>query len=151
MHGLCIQTRIDQALSNIRLAGVIAWRNLGFLRGAFPGLWQGGWRIVGIVGLEIKKLRDLDVEMDKSVAVAYGWDDLDFCHNFYETERGIRFSVSEEVRREVLRRLLKLNHERYEEEVQQGLHGKKEKKPKSESPRGKKSKKTMDTKQGQLF
>jgi len=33
--------------------------------------------------------------------------------------------VSESARREVLARLLKLNHERYAEEVKQGLHEKK--------------------------
>ncbi len=40
-------------------------------------------------------------------------------------EGTLRFTISEPARREVLQRLLKLNHERYAEEVKQGLHGKK--------------------------
>lgn len=38
-------------------------------------------------------------------------------HDFHETAQGVRFTVSESARREVLSRLLKLNHERYEEET----------------------------------
>jgi len=41
---------------------------------------------------------------------------LDLGHGFHETAQGIRFTVSESARREILSRLLKLNHERYEEE-----------------------------------
>lgn len=74
---------------------------------------------------DIQKLRDLHVEMDKAVAAAYGWDDLDLGHGFHETKQGMRFTISEPARREVLARLLKLNHERYAEEVAQGLHDKK--------------------------
>ena len=73
---------------------------------------------------DIQKLRDLHVEMDKAVAAAYGWDDLDLGHGFHETKQGTRFTISESARREVLARLLKLNHERYAEEVKQGLHEK---------------------------
>ena len=74
---------------------------------------------------EIQKLRELHVEMDQAVAAAYGWTDLNLDHGFHETKQGIRFTISEPARREVLQRLLKLNHERYAEEVKQGLHGKK--------------------------
>jgi hypothetical protein len=73
----------------------------------------------------IQTLRDLHVEIDKAVAAAYGWDTLDLGHGFHETKQGIRFTISEAARREVLQRLLKLNHERYAEEVKQGLHEKK--------------------------
>ena len=59
---------------------------------------------------------------------AYGWNDLDLGHGFHETNQGIRFTISEDARREILKRLLKLNHERYEEEVAQGLHDKTKKK-----------------------
>jgi hypothetical protein len=65
---------------------------------------------------DIVRLRELHVEMDRSVASAYGWDDLELGHDFHETAQGIRFTVSESARREVLSRLLRLNHERYEEE-----------------------------------
>jgi hypothetical protein len=60
-----------------------------------------------------------------TVPAAYGWTDLNLGHGFHETKQGIRFTISEPARREVLQRLLKLNHERYAEEVKQGLHGKK--------------------------
>ena len=80
---------------------------------------------------DIQKLRDLHVEMDRAVADAYGWSDLDLGHGFHETKQGTRYTISEPARREVLARLLKLNHERYAEEVRQGLH---DKKSKSKSP-----------------
>lgn len=73
----------------------------------------------------IDKLRELHVEMDQAVAAAYDWTDIDLGHGFHETKQGIRFTISEPARREVLQRLLKLNHERYAEEVKQGLHSKK--------------------------
>ena len=62
--------------------------------------------------------------MDNAVAAAYGWTDLDLGHGFHETKQGVRYTISETARREVLARLLKLNHERYAEEVKQGLHEK---------------------------
>ena len=76
---------------------------------------------------DIQKLRELHVEMDNAVAAAYGWTDLDLGHGFHETKQGVRFTISEPARREVLARLLKLNHERYAEEVAQGLHESKSK------------------------
>jgi hypothetical protein len=79
---------------------------------------------------DIARLRDLHVEMDNAVAAAYGWDDLDLGHGFHETPQGLRFTISQEARWEVLDRLLALNHERYAEEVRAGLHEKKGKKPK---------------------
>ncbi len=63
--------------------------------------------------------------MDQAVATAYGWTDLDLGHDFHATKQGVRYTISETVRREILQRLLKLNHERYAEEVKQGLHGNK--------------------------
>ncbi len=86
---------------------------------------------------DIQKLRDLQVEMDIAVAAAYGWNDLDLGHGFHETKQGIRFTISEPARREVLQRLLKLNHERYAEEVAQGLHNKKKPTAKKAAPKKK--------------
>jgi hypothetical protein len=74
---------------------------------------------------DIQKLRQLHVEMDQAVAAAYGWTDLDLGHGFHQTKQGLRYTISEAARREVLARLLKLNHERYAEELKQGLHDKK--------------------------
>jgi hypothetical protein len=62
--------------------------------------------------------------MDAAVAAAYGWHDLDLCHGFHATKQGTRYTISEAARREVLDRLLVLNHERYAEEVAAGLHDK---------------------------
>jgi len=73
---------------------------------------------------DIIHLRDLHKEMDEAVAKAYGWDDLELGHGFHETKQGLRYTISEEARREVLGSLLKLNHERYAEEVALGLHEK---------------------------
>jgi len=77
---------------------------------------------------DIRELRRLHAEMDQAVASAYGWRDLDLGHGFHETKQGLRYTISEPARREVLDRLLALNHERYEEEVRQGLHEKGKKK-----------------------
>jgi hypothetical protein len=72
---------------------------------------------------DIARLRELHVKMDRAVAAAYGWDDLALGHGFHETMQGVRFTIDQDVRWEILDRLLELNHERYEEEVRQGLHG----------------------------
>jgi hypothetical protein len=78
---------------------------------------------------DIQKLRQLHVEMDQAVAAAYGWTDLNLGHDFHQTKQGLRYTISEATRREALGRLLRLNHERYAEEVTKGLHEKK--KPKT--------------------
>lgn len=97
---------------------------------------------------DIAKLRQLHVEMDNVVAAAYGWDDLDLGHGFHETPQGIRYTISEAARREVLTRLLKLNHERYAEEVRLGLH---EKKSKRKQKARKKAQPKKDDGQMSLF
>lgn len=98
---------------------------------------------------DIQKLRELHIKIDTNVVNAFGWNDLELCHGFYETKQGIRFTISEEARREVLQRLLKLNYERYEEEVAQGLHDKKKKK--TSTPRKKKTSPTKDDGNMDLF
>ena len=86
---------------------------------------------------DIARLRELHVEMDRAVAAAYGWDDLDLGHGFHETAQGVRFTINEAARREVLGRLLELNHQRYAEEVAAGLHEKGKKRHYSHSRRSK--------------
>jgi len=98
---------------------------------------------------KVNKMRDFQVEMDYSVANAYDWSDLELEHGFHETQQGIRFTISEKARREVLMRLLKLNHERYEEEIRQGLHEKDKKKSKKEKLTIQKPKKVIRP-EGQL-
>ena len=44
------------------------------------------------------------------------WDNFALQYDFHETARGWRFTVSESARRDILSRLLRLNHGRWEEE-----------------------------------
>ncbi|MDU3816763.1 MAG: type IIL restriction-modification enzyme MmeI [Pantoea sp.] len=75
----------------------------------------------------IQEMRGILIEIDNEVASAYGWEDLNLDHGFYEVsylpaKDRVRFTISEDARVEVLRRLSKLNRQRYEEEVHLGLH-----------------------------
>lgn len=86
----------------------------------------------------IPELRELHVALDLAVRDAYGWSDLDFDHDFHATPQGLRFTLGQAARAEVLDRLLELNHERYAEEVAAGLHDrkvpKKRKPPTADTP-----------------
>jgi hypothetical protein len=104
---------------------------------------------------DIARLRELHVEMDQAVAAAYGWDPsagsgqvLNLEHGFHETPQGVRYTISQEARWEVLDRLLALNHERYAEEVKAGLH---EKKKRKGGRRASKREKKTDEKQPRLL
>jgi hypothetical protein len=75
----------------------------------------------------ISKLRELHVQMDEAVLDAYGWNDIALRHDFYEVDYlpendRVRFTIHPDARKEVLKRLLELNHKIYEEEISQGLH-----------------------------
>ncbi|TEH45769.1 Eco57I restriction-modification methylase domain-containing protein [Pseudomonas aeruginosa] len=88
----------------------------------------------------IEAMRELHREIDLAVARAYGWDDLDLDHGFHEVpylpeSDRIRFTIGERARFEVLRRLSELNHQRYEEEVAQGLHSGSTRRTSSRTPR----------------
>jgi hypothetical protein len=100
--------------------------------------------------VEIALLRELHLEIDQAVATAYGWADLDLGHDFHTTPQGLRYTISEAARREVLDRLLELNHQRYEEEVKMGLHKKKKKSTPKRSQR-KSTRKQKDDQQLSLF
>jgi hypothetical protein len=70
----------------------------------------------------ILKLRKLHIELDTTVRDAYGWSDLDLAHDFYEVETlpendRVRYTISPSARKELLKRLLRLNHERAAEEA----------------------------------
>ena len=85
---------------------------------------------------DVTDLRAIRVKIDRAVADAYGWNDLTLDHDFHEVDYlpendRIRYTVSREVRIEILKRLSALNKERYEEEVAAGLHKKKQPKAKS--------------------
>ena len=86
---------------------------------------------------DILKLRELHKKMDESVLKAYGWTDINLAHDFYhvdylpENDR-IRYTVSPEARKKILKRLLELNHHIHEQEVKAGLFNKKSAKTTSE-------------------
>jgi hypothetical protein len=78
----------------------------------------------------ILKLRELYVQMNTTVLDVYGWNDIQLHHNFYELDYlpendRVRFTIHPDARKEVLKRLLELNHKIHEEEEAGGLLGKK--------------------------
>ncbi|MEW2388316.1 DNA methyltransferase [Streptomyces venezuelae] len=74
------------------------------------------------LGADVEALRQAHVTVDEVVAEAYGWTDLDLKHGFHETRQGRRFTIEPTVQTEILDRLLELNHARYKEELEAGLH-----------------------------
>jgi hypothetical protein len=81
---------------------------------------------------DIVCLRELHSAMDRAVLDAYGWSDIKTDCDFFadyteededgnEIEKSIRYRWPDEVRDEVLARLLALNAERHAEEVKLGL------------------------------
>ncbi|MGX9922924.1 Eco57I restriction-modification methylase domain-containing protein [Streptomyces sp. NPDC002248] len=66
-------------------------------------------------------LRNVHQSIDEAVLHSYGWD-LDLQYGFHETRRGTRYTMSPAAQTEILDRLLELNHARYKEEVEKGLH-----------------------------
>lgn len=69
----------------------------------------------------ILELRKFHRELDEAVLVAYGWTDLNLGHDFHEVETlpendRVRYTISPDARKELLKRLLALNHQRAEEE-----------------------------------
>ncbi|MGB3411186.1 MAG: hypothetical protein WBA45_08300 [Microthrixaceae bacterium] len=79
-------------------------------------------------------LADIQAQIDREVAKAYGWSDLDLNHDHRETPNGVRFTVSPQIKDELLDRLLQLNHERFAAEMAAGLHDKKAKKAPAKRP-----------------
>ncbi|MBS1666717.1 MAG: N-6 DNA methylase [Bacteroidetes bacterium] len=78
----------------------------------------------------ILKLRELHAQMDEAVLDAYGWNDIALKHDFYEVDYlpendRVRFTIHPTARKEVLKRLLELNHKIHAEEVKAGLWEKK--------------------------
>lgn len=70
---------------------------------------------------DIDRLREIHVEIDEAVKEAYGWSDLDLQRGHYETDQGMRWTVAPAVRVEILDRLLELNFERHQKEVEDGV------------------------------
>ena len=97
---------------------------------------------------DLLELRSLHVQMDQAVLAAYGWDEssadgpaIDLRHNFHEVDYlpendRARYTIHPDSRKELLKRLLQLNHKLYAEEEAQGLHAKKKAKKSVESDDG---------------
>jgi hypothetical protein len=92
---------------------------------------------------EISRLREMHASMDKAVLDAYGWSDIVPAYEFsgdYENEDGtpgsVRLNFTEEVRDEILKRLLALHAERLKAEQEQAQ---------AESPKKAKPKKAKST------
>lgn len=69
--------------------------------------------------------------MAKSSTIDLNSNAIKVCGVIYEVDYlpendRIRYTIHPDARKEVLKRLLLLNHERYEEELKQGLHKKKD-------------------------
>ncbi|SEA92269.1 Eco57I restriction-modification methylase domain-containing protein [Pedobacter hartonius] len=65
---------------------------------------------------QIKLLRSLHIRMDAVVLSAYGWDDIELKHDFYELDYlpegdKVRYTIHPLTRKEILKRLLALNHQ----------------------------------------
>ena len=73
---------------------------------------------------EVRNLREHHVAMDLAVVEAYGWENISLEHDFYESKQGIRFSISEQSRVKIIKKIVQLNSQRYQEEVQSGLYEK---------------------------
>lgn len=90
----------------------------------------------------IMELRRLHKEMDETVLKAYSWTDINLAHDFYEVEYlpendRIRYTISPAARREILKRLLLLNHEIHAQELEAEKQSTPASKPrKSKKPRG---------------
>jgi len=109
----------------------------------------------------ILKLRELHVQMDNAVLEAYGWgtstngqEGINLLHDFYEVDYlpendRVRYTIHPDARKEVLKRLLELNHKIHEEEVAAGLWDKKGGKGKTNKL--KEIKETPDEELGGLF
>ncbi|MGI8333664.1 Eco57I restriction-modification methylase domain-containing protein [Actinomadura scrupuli] len=103
---------------------------------------------------DIVELRVIHQAIDEAVCRAYGWDDLipQLDHGIHPVGRDTRFTVGPAVQRELVDRLLELNHERYAAEVAAGLHDKKTRKPArgATTPRPTSRKPDVDPDQGAL-
>ncbi len=93
----------------------------------------------------IAELRALHVQMDQAVLAAYGWHQpsdagpaIALNHAFYEVDYlpendRVRYTIHPDARKEILKRLLQLNHKLYAEEEANGLHKNKAGRKKAEN------------------
>jgi len=71
---------------------------------------------------DIKIIRELLIDLDKSILACYGWEGIDLQHDFYPNDRKkIRFIPSPAAQREIFTRLVALNQEIAAQEAAQGV------------------------------
>ncbi|MFE3047668.1 Eco57I restriction-modification methylase domain-containing protein [Streptomyces albidoflavus] len=114
----------------LRELGLLLDSQLSRLSARFEIGLTGIYHRVGDVSCddrEVVSLRDTLRSIDEAVVLAYGWGDLisgGLGHRIHPGRHGARYTVSPEVRREILDRLLEENHRRYAAEKAAGLHEK---------------------------
>ena len=65
---------------------------------------------------KVERVRELQRLIDKAVIGAYGWTDLELSYEFSDQGLGGRYGLKEATRKELLRRLVRLNNEYWEEQ-----------------------------------
>jgi hypothetical protein len=88
---------------------------------------------------DIVELREIHRLIDEATLRAYGWGDMvekGLDHGFHPAGKYLRYTIGPWAQREVLDRLLELNHARYAEEVAAGLHDKPGKKARTPGSKG---------------
>jgi hypothetical protein len=91
-----------------------AWRESGLGPSAFQHVLNNPQATDKLV----TQVREALEAMDRSVMQGYDWGDIQFRHGFFNTDRGIRFGVSDEVRQQFLTRLFELNLQIYSEKYE---------------------------------
>lgn len=77
---------------------------------------------------DVAELRSIHRMIDEAIFRAYGWHDLlaqGLHHDIHNVGRDTRYTVGPAIQREIVDRLLEMNHQLYAEEVASGLHEKK--------------------------
>ncbi len=87
----------------------------------------------------VMRVRQAIEANDRTVGALYGLSGIDLQHGIHDTQQGARFTISARARREVLECLLELNHERYAEEVRQGLHESEQPRASSAAPKSRRT------------
>ena len=58
----------------------------------------------------VVKFREEIIKLDAAVLKTYGFNGITLDHNFYQTRQGVRFTISEDANKQILKNLLELNH-----------------------------------------
>ncbi|MBU44112.1 MAG: restriction endonuclease [Spirochaetaceae bacterium] len=97
---------------------------------------------------ETARIREHSRSIDLELIKHYGWTDLEIEHGFVEKRQGTRYSLAPQIWSEVHTRLLKLNHERHAQELEESA--KQSAKSKTTKKRAAKKSKSDDS-QGEMF